>query len=242
MDRREVPATADVPFIDLIKDTWEPFQDNWMVATVSAAILNYVPMIVVGIPACIIAFLVAGFFAIVSKGNQGMAMIALFPLGVIAGLAFAAVFNGLRAGWTKMLLDQAHGKTIKISDIKCGMPWFVDFFLALLMIGVGTTLLSLCLVVPGIIFAVRTSFAPFLIVDRNMGCIEALKMSNELVTGYSWQICGYYFIYFFANLVIGFIPIIQFALLPAAMGFFDMVLTRLYLYRKDAVAGHIDVR
>lgn len=240
MDRRDVPATTDVAFIDLVKETWEPFQDNWLVATVSAAILSYVPFIIVGVPACIIAFVVAGALAMM-KFDQGAVMLALFPLGIISALAFAALFNGLRAGWTRMLLDQAHGKPIKISDIKSGMPWFMDFFLALLIIGVGTTILSFCLIVPGIFFAIRTSLTPFLIVDRNMGCIEALKKSNEMVTGYSWQICGYYFIYFFANLVIGFIPILHIVVLPAAMGFFDMVLARIYLYRKDALAGHIDM-
>ena len=84
------------------------------------------------------------------------------------------------------------------------------------------------LLIPGVFFAVRTSFAPYLVVDKNLGPIEALKESNEMVTGYSWQILLYIVLYGFTNIVTGCIPVVGAA---AAMGFFDLLLTRLYRYR-----------
>lgn len=232
VERRELPATTEVPFIDLIKDSWPPFQENWLLCTLCFAFISYVSFLVVGIPGCIVGLITALIF----KDNQALSMSFLLFEGVVFGLAFAACYNGARVGWTKMLLQLARGEGgVKFADLKSGMPWFKDFFLTMLLIGVGTAVASIFLIVPGIIFSVRTALAPYLVIDENLSPMEALSKSNELVTGYSWQIFGYYCILSFANTVLGFVPIIQFALVPAAMAFFDLVLTRIYLYRKQDV-------
>lgn len=233
VERRGLPVPAETAFIDIIKDTWPAFQEKWLLCTGSAAILSYLPLFVVGLPACIIAFISAAIMAIINKDLVGLILV---PEGIIFGLAFAMAYNAVRSGWTKMLLQLARGEgSVTYSDLKDGMPWFWDFFLTMLIIGVGTMIGSLLFVVPGILFAVRTSLAPFLVIDENMGPMEALMKSNEMVSGYSWQIFAYFCIMCFANLVIGFIPLVQIALVPAAMAFFDLALTRIYLYRKKDV-------
>ena len=231
VERRELPATSEVPFIDLLRDTWPPFQEQWMVCTCCAAFLTYVPMFVVGIPACFVAFIIAAVVAIV---NKELVTIALLPIGLVAALLFAGAYNAVRAGWTKMLLQLARNEgRLTFADLKGGMPWFWDFFVTMLIIGLGTAFGTMLLVVPGILFAVRSSLAPFLVIDENMSPMDAIAKSNELVTGYSWQILGYLLIMFFANTIISFIPLVQFVALPAAMAFLDLALTRIYLYRKQ---------
>jgi hypothetical protein len=54
--------------------------------------------------------------------------------------------------------------------------------------------------------------------------------SNELVTGYSWQILIYHCLYFLAGTVGGFIPVVGSI---AVMGYFDMTLAKIYVLRKS---------
>lgn len=53
-----------------------------------------------------------------------------------------------------------------------------------LIIGIGI----LMLIVPGIIFAVRLAFVPYLVIDREMELTEALTKSWEMTKGYGGQI------------------------------------------------------
>ena len=223
-------ARTEIPFIDLIKESWPLFKSNLVVTIGVPAFLFIVPFVVVGIPVCAVAFLVGLVVAIVNKGLVG---IALFPIGLVGVILFAAAYNAVRAGWTNIMLRMLRAKHCTFMDIKSGMPWFLNFFLTMLIIGVGTTLLTLCLIVPGIIFVIRTSLAPFLVVDENLSPVEALLKSNELVTGYSWQILIYYALYGFVNLVAALIPVVGFVFSIASMGFFDLALARIYFYRID---------
>ncbi len=53
-----------------------------------------------------------------------------------------------------------------------------------IIVGVGI----LMLIVPGIIFAVRLAFVPYLVIDREMELTEALNKSWEMTRGYGGQI------------------------------------------------------
>jgi len=53
-----------------------------------------------------------------------------------------------------------------------------------LIIGIGIVML----IVPGIIFAVRLAFVPYLVIDREMELTEALTRSWEMTKGYGGQI------------------------------------------------------
>ena len=228
---------SEVAFMDLFKECIPPVQNNMLIAIGVPAILIYVPLIVVGVPAGIIAFLVAGGTALLTRGSDaqtGAAMLAVMPIAVIAAIAFAVVYNVIRVGWTNVMLKMLRGQTATFGDLAESMPWFVNFLITMVIIGLGTALGTLLFIVPGILIAIRTSMAPFLVVDRNMTPVAALIRSNELVTGYSWQILGYFILYGIANAVATNIPIIQFVSGPAAMGYFDLVLARIYLMRQDS--------
>ena len=41
---------------------------------------------------------------------------------------------------------------------------------------------------PGIIFACRLAFVPFLVIDRNMEALEALKASWAMTKGHGWTV------------------------------------------------------
>jgi uncharacterized membrane protein len=52
------------------------------------------------------------------------------------------------------------------------------------IVGIG----FIMLIVPGIIFACRLAFVPYLVIDQEMELTEALNKSWEMTKGYGWQI------------------------------------------------------
>jgi len=68
-----------------------------------------------------------------------------------------------------------------------------DFFLLYGMIIVGTMVGFLFLYFPGIVIGIAWSQAIYLLVDKNLNPIEAIKKSNEITYGEKWYIIGGYF-------------------------------------------------
>jgi len=232
MPRNEAMVVSDVPLIDLIRDSWPVFQSNLGVSLGVPAFLIAIPLLVVGLPTCIIA-LIAGVLA--GLVNKALIMPVEMLIGLIALPLFALAYSYIRAGWIIITLRMNKGEECRFGDWKNGRRWLINMTLTMFLVGVGTTLASLLLIIPGIFFAVRTSFAAFLVVDEDLGPIEAIKRSNELITGYSWQILLYHALYTFANLVAGIIPVIGMVLPVASMGFFDLALAKIYLYRTEQI-------
>ena len=52
------------------------------------------------------------------------------------------------------------------------------------IVGLGIIML----IVPGIIFACRLAFVPYLVVDREMDVMDALRVSWDMTRGPGWQI------------------------------------------------------
>lgn len=59
-------------------------------------------------------------------------------------------------------------------------------FLSLLFVGLGLILL----IIPGIIIGIRLVFVPYLVIDKKLGAMAAIKASWEMSRGYSWKIFG----------------------------------------------------
>ena len=56
--------------------------------------------------------------------------------------------------------------------------------LLLIILGIGFVLL----IIPGIILSIMFQFAPYLVIDKGMGPIEALKESARMTSGYKWNL------------------------------------------------------
>jgi uncharacterized membrane protein len=65
---------------------------------------------------------------------------------------------------------------------------YLNVVVANLVVGVIIALGIVMLIVPGIIFACRLAFVPYLVMDRNMDVMDALRVSWDMTRGYGWQI------------------------------------------------------
>ncbi|MBY0547500.1 MAG: hypothetical protein K2W95_09425 [Candidatus Obscuribacterales bacterium] len=210
--------------VAVLKETVTPFKENIAILMGGCCLMLYVPFLVIGIPVGIVAFLVALM--------AGDSKIFIFiPLTIVAMVLFAAGYNLFRVGWTRILLKIVDGQRASIADMREAMPWFVNFLLCCTLIGLATGLGTCFLIVPGIYVAVRTAFAPFLVIDEGLGPIEACIKSNDMVTGYAWQICLWGVIYGLTNMIASYVPFVGLALTPAVTAFFDLTLAKIYRTR-----------
>jgi uncharacterized membrane protein len=118
--------------------------------------------------------------------------ILLYPLGLGFGLL------GIR---------RALGKDTPVSTLwepySQFIPLIVMFLLMCVLIVAGFFLLIL----PGIYLAVAYSFAPYLIVEKNMGVWEALETSRKAITAYWWRYLGLMLILLLL-FIVGTVPIL----------------------------------
>lgn len=94
-------------------------------------------------------------------------------------LGFGISFGYLRA---------ARGDALHVKDIFAVLQNYWSAVLANLLVMVIVTLGFVFLVVPGIIFACKLAFVSYLVVDRDMEAIEAVKESWRMTTGHAWTI------------------------------------------------------
>ena len=116
----------------------------------------------------------------------------LFPLGVGLGLL------GIR---------RAAGKETPVSTLwepySHAIPLIVMFLLMAVLVVAGFFLL----VLPGIYLSIAYSFAPSLIVEKNMGVWEALETSRKAITQYWWRYFGLMLVAM-VLIIIGLIPVL----------------------------------
>jgi hypothetical protein len=98
--------------------------------------------------------------------------------------------------------------------------------LANLLVGVIVGFGIIMLIVPGIFFACRLAFVPYLVIDQKMDVMDALKTSWEMTRGHGWSI-------FFIGLLA--IPIVIAGLI---MLFFGVFISMIWITTAFAVIYH----
>ncbi len=113
-------------------------------------------------------------------------LVPMAIFGITYGV-FVAGPIGYGANW--VFLKAVRGERVEIKDV------FVVFqknywnaVIAKIVVSVIVGLGFVMLIVPGIIFACRLAFVPFLVVDREMDVMDALRVSWDMTRGYGWQI------------------------------------------------------
>jgi len=113
----------------------------------------------------------------------------LVPLALF-GITYGVFVAGpIEYGAKWVFLKAVRGERIEVRDI------FVVFqknywnvVIANIVVSIIVGLGIVMLIVPGIIFACRLAFVPYLVVDREMDVMDALRVSWDMTRGYGWQI------------------------------------------------------
>ena len=107
--------------------------------------------------------------------TQVIVNILVYPLGIGLGLL------GIR---------RAAGKDTPLSTLWDPYSQFIPLVVMLVLMGLLIVGGFFLLVLPGIYLAVAYSFAPYLMIEKNMGVWEALETSRKAITTCWWRYFG----------------------------------------------------
>lgn len=148
-------------------------------------------------------FLIGIISGVISSPSHAMSNIRVLEVigqrtggaGVAAAvlLAFAyglLITSPIGYGVSYAYLKAARSEPLDIRDMFEAFYVYWDAVLASLLVGIIVGFGFVLLIVPGIIFACRLAFTPYLVVDRHMGVVDAVKESWHMTRGHAWKVFG----------------------------------------------------
>lgn len=175
---------------DFLPDAGRSYSIGWKVMGV-----YFVELLVVSIVYAILSGPVSVVQWRVDQFEWFLVPLAFF--GIVYGI-FVAGPIGYGANW--VFLKAVRGERIEIRDMfTVFQKNYWNVVIANIVVGVIVGLGIVMLIVPGIIFACRLAFVPYLVVDREMDVMDALRVSWDMTRGYGWQI---FFIGFLAIFIV----------------------------------------
>ncbi|RLD93218.1 MAG: hypothetical protein DRJ29_09465 [Bacteroidetes bacterium] len=164
---------------DFFPDAGKSYSVGWKVLMAS-----FVELLVISI----VYMILSGPIGMVQWKMESFEWYAV-PL-VLFGITYGIFVGGpIQYGAKWVFLKAVRGERIEVKDI------FVVFqrnywnaVIANIVVGIIVGLGMVMLIVPGIIFACRLAFVPYLVVDREMDVMDALRVSWDMTRGYGWQI------------------------------------------------------
>jgi hypothetical protein len=155
--------------------SWELFKDNLGVI----------------LGATIIAALINGLFSGINQGLQSYAAgadsgLLASTIGIVVltvGLVGWVVQTYISLGFIRLFLKAARNEGPQIADLFSGGRYLVPGIIASLLVALGVSLGFLLLVVPGVILSLGWMFTQLLLVDKNLGPVDAIKESWRITQG-----------------------------------------------------------
>ena len=94
----------------------------------------------------------------------------------------------LMVGWCFLCLRLVRNENATISDIFAGFSHFGRAWLTYIFFGLIVCAGMLLLVIPGIIWSLKYSFALFAVMDRSLSPREALRLSGRITAGHKLRL------------------------------------------------------
>jgi uncharacterized membrane protein len=117
-----------------------------------------------------------------------------FSVNAVSGLINVAygiiVLGPISYGATWVFLKAVRNELFKTYDMFMAFQDIWNIVLANLLVSIIVGVGFVLLIVPGIIFACKLTFVPFLVMDKKMEAVAAIKKSWAMTKGYSWTIFG----------------------------------------------------
>jgi hypothetical protein len=168
--------------------------------------------------------------AFVDERSSGYVFFSIF--NVIYGLIIMAP---LSYGADLLCLKAIRGESFNVNEIFFAYRRTLQIVLANVLVGVIVGLGFVMLIIPGIIFACKLSMVPYLVMDKNMEAVEAVRTSWNITKGHSWTIFGMGVLSFF--LAIGGLILLIVGIFPAII-WINLAFAAMYVgITKDAGRG-----
>jgi uncharacterized membrane protein len=144
------------------------------------------------------AYLLAGVLYMVAdslaaslapKVAENAPIMASFTALGILSMALSYLINVLYSMGTTAFAIKAHDAvaTVTFSDFWHPKP-FAQYFITSILVGAVLFAGLILLIVPGIIFGIMFMFATYLVIDKNMAPMDALKESRRMTYGHKWNL------------------------------------------------------
>ncbi len=140
-------------------------------------------------------FLIGIIVELISSPSSIMHMIAQETGGAgaavlgILSLAYGILLTApIGYGSSFVYLKAARNDPLDVKDMFEGFQNYWNAVLASLLTTVIVAIGFVLVIVPGIIFACKLAFTPYLVVDRKMQVIEAVQESWRMTNGHAWKV------------------------------------------------------
>ena len=184
------PVPLDVG--PILQRSFELFKDN--------AVVVILTLLIVGGLSIVIGLFDAGLQIAAENADAEMAlMLSVGRMGVsIVNTVIMLFFN---LGMVRIFLNITRGQEADLSMLFGVGRFMLVAIAAQILAGIAMFAGFLCFIIPGIILALGLQFYLYVIVDKNMGPIQALQESWRLTDGHKMTL-------FFIGLVIGLLGLV----------------------------------
>jgi hypothetical protein len=186
--RRPGPGTWTPTRIDtggITDRAWQIYTKELGLVVASILIAYGIPFGVYILTAFVHQFVVVLIASAVGPGGNNAALF-VFGAGLSSFLFLLVVFGVfqfMQAGLTVFLLRLARTGRPEIADLFSGRPYFWRFFWGGIVFAIMVLSGTAVLIVPGIFLALLFWPMNYVIVDRNAGVLESLRLSYDAMTG-----------------------------------------------------------
>jgi len=109
-------------------------------------------------------------------------------LGIFTIAYFFFLVAPLKYGAKKVLLRIIRKEEIDLNELFYGFKDYINIVLANLLMSAIIGIGMIFFLIPGIIFACRLAFVPYLVVDKQLDAVKAVEESWRITKGHGWTI------------------------------------------------------
>ncbi len=163
---------------------WETFKRRpWFF--VGATLVIFLLYIVAGALTVTIDYALTGD----TENHSGVGSILDWLIGTLISMGVVAFY----------LKAHDNPEQVTLSALWHPHPYW-SYLAATVLVGLVIVLGLLLLIVPGIIFGLMFMFTSFIVIDRALGPIDAMKESKRITSGYRWRLLGFILLLALINL------------------------------------------
>ena len=140
-------------------------------------------------------------------------VIVLFQMFAVAYGLF--ILGPIGYGTKFVYLKAVRDEKFEIKELFAAFQNYLNVILANLLVAAIVIAGMVMIIIPGIIFACKLAFVPYLVMDKKLDPVEAVKTSWQMTKGHAWTIFFMGFVSFF--IIIGGLLVFILGVFPAAM-------------------------